>query len=162
MASLGTLLFWQHVDALTSKGWTFVGIASQYKTQATNSPRTEKDERVIVNVYACKQEVTPGDAMSSRYTVKAYASLVHNSISANYEDPRLEILSKQGTVKRYSTGEPVSQPISRVTNITAPFTKASFSNQAVIQYGFNNYYANPSSGEATYAFGSVQNLLSCQ
>ena len=162
MASLGTLLFWQHVDALTSKGWTFVGIASQYKTPANNSPRTDKDERVIVNVYACKQEVVAGDAKTSRYTIKAYASLVHNSISANYEYPRLEILSKQGSLKRYSAGEPVSQPISRVTDITAPFTNASFSNQAVIQYGFNNYYANPTSGEATYAFSTVQNLLNCQ
>ncbi len=160
IASLGTILFWQHVDALTSKGWTFIGIASQYKSPA-NGPRTEKDERVIVNIYACKQEAS-SNTTENRYVVKAYASLVHNSISSNYENPRLELLAKEGTLKRVSVGEPVSQPISRATTITAPFTKATFSDQAVIQYGFNTYYADPTSGEATYAFGTVQNLLNCQ
>ena len=158
MASLGTLLFWQHVDALTSKGWTFVGIASHYKTQA-NGPRTQNDERVIVNVYACRQPVAGSE---TRYTVKAYATLAHNSISPNYENPRLEILAKDGVLKRYSAGDPVSQPISRVADITAPFTQANFSEQTVIHYGFNNYYADPKSGESTYAFGTVQNLLNCQ
>lgn len=160
IGSLGGILFWQQVDALSSKGWTYVGLASQFQDKdLTTDDKLPK--RTIVNVYACKQSVGKSDGVAERYTVKAYATAVHTSVDTNYASPRLEILAREDTLQHYGASAPASLPIGNATSIQAPFTDKSFTADTELYYGFNNYYITHENGEAQYAIGSISKLINC-
>lgn len=160
IGSLGGILFWQQVDALSSKGWTYVGLASQYQDKDAPAENT-LPKRTIVNVYACKQSVGKSEGLVERYTVKAYATIVHNSVDASYANPRLEILARENTLQRYGSSTATSLPIANTTRIEAPLTDKSFASDTVLYYGFNNYYQTHENGEVQYAIGSVGKLINC-
>lgn len=160
IGSLGGILFWQQVDALSNKGWTFVGLASQYQDKdISNNEGLPK--RTLVNVYACKQSAGKSDGLVERYIVKAYATTIHNSVDASYVNPRLEILARENILQRYGSSAPVSLPVASTTHIQAPFTDKSFTADTDLYYGFNNYYQTQANGEVQYAIGSVGKLINC-
>lgn len=160
IGSLGGILFWQQVDALSSKGWTFVGLASQYQDKDASLENT-LPKRTIVNVYACKQSVGKQDGLVERYTVKAYATGVHNSVDSSYASPRLEILARENNLQRYGASAAATLPLASSAQIQAPFTDKSFTADTELYYGFNNYYQTLANGEAQYAIGSIGKLINC-
>lgn len=161
IGSLGTLLFWQQADALSNKGWTYVGMASQYQDKTSGAHDTT-DKRVIVNVYACKQSTEYETGPNERFTIKSYATIVHNSTNTSYQNPRLEVLAGSTTLKRYSVGEAQTLSIAGNEQIKTPYTEDSFKEDQTLYYGFNNYYLTQEAGSVQYAIGSVSKLLTCE
>lgn len=153
---IGGLLAWQQVDALSSKGWTYVGMASQYQTSE------DEDKRITVNVYACKKPTGYGSNTTQQFVIKAYATVIQNSTDGGYKDARLQVLAQDTTLKRYSASQPLSLPIADYPSIETPYTQTSFDPLDTLYFGYNTYTSTIANGPVSYATTSVSNLLSCQ